>query len=177
MPGSSPAGGPPSGGRPGCAGVRSRTPPAGWSATGSSSRAASTGSTITCVPSRRSAMADPPIGREFTITRVFDAPRDLVWKAWTDPEHVARWFGPRGFSTPLSTVTMDVRPGGTFEFTMVSDDDGNEIPSGGTFLEVVEPERLVWRGRGLDALGAVALAEPRGRHRLSGPAVRRCRWG
>ena len=68
-------------------------------------------------------MADPPIGREFTITRVFDAPRELVWKAWTDPEHVARWFGPRGYSTPQSTVTMDVRPGGTFEFTTADVDD------------------------------------------------------
>jgi uncharacterized protein YndB with AHSA1/START domain len=72
----------------------------------------------------------PPLDREFTITRVFDAPRELVWRAWTDPEHMSRWFGPHGFTTPLATVTMDVRPGGTFEFTMVSDDDGNEIPSG-----------------------------------------------
>src|SRR5438093_9715892 len=148
MPGSSPAGGPPSGGRPGCAGARSRTPPAGWRATGSSSTRASTGSTITCAPSRRGVMAEtPPIGREFTITRVFDAPRELVWKAWTDPEQVARWFGPRGISTPRSTITMDVRPGGTFALTMIGDDDGKEYPSGGTFLEVVEPERLVWRDR------------------------------
>src|ERR1700730_19384056 len=79
---------------------------------------------------------------ELNITRVFDAPRELVWKAWTDPEHVSRWFGPRGFTTPLSTVTMDVRPGGTFEFTMVSDDDGADILSGGSFLEGVEPARL-----------------------------------
>jgi uncharacterized protein YndB with AHSA1/START domain len=93
-------------------------------------------------------MADtPPIDQEFTITRVYDAPRELVWKAWTDPDHVARWFGPRGITTPRSTITMDVRPGGTFELTMVSDDDGTEYPSGGTFLEVVEPERLVWQDR------------------------------
>jgi uncharacterized protein YndB with AHSA1/START domain len=101
----------------------------------------------------------PPIGREFTITRVFHAPRELVWKAWTDPEHVSRWFGPRGFTTPPSTVTMDVRPGGTFEFTMVSDDDGTEIPSGGTFLEVVEPERLVWRDRDRDLQVTITFAE------------------
>jgi uncharacterized protein YndB with AHSA1/START domain len=93
-------------------------------------------------------MADtPPIDQEFTITRVYDAPRELVWKAWTDPDHVARWFGPRGITTPRSTITMDVRPGGSFELTMVSDDDGTEYPSGGTFLEVVEPERLVWQDR------------------------------
>ena len=101
----------------------------------------------------------PPLDREFTITRVFDAPRELVWRAWTDPEHMSRWFGPHGFTTPLATVTMDVRPGGTFEFTMVSDDDGNEIPSGGTFLEVVEPERLVWRDRDIDLLVTVTFAD------------------
>ena len=101
----------------------------------------------------------PPLDREFTITRVFDAPRELVWQAWTDPEHMSRWFGPRGFTTPLATVIMDVRPGGTFEFTMVSDDDGNEIPSGGTFLEVVEPERLVWRDRDIDLLVTVTFAD------------------
>ena len=112
-------------------------------------------------------MADPPIGRDFTITRVFDAPRELVWKAWTDPEHVARWFGPRGFSTPRSTVTMDVRPGGTFEFTMVSDDDGNEIPSGGTFLEVEEPERLVWRDRDIDLTVTITLADLGGRTEMT----------
>jgi uncharacterized protein YndB with AHSA1/START domain len=112
-------------------------------------------------------MADPPIGREFTITRVFDAPRELVWKAWTDPEQVARWFGPRGFTTPPSTVTMDVRPGGTFEFTMVSDDDGTEIPSGGTFLEVVEPERLVWRDRDIDLTVTITFADLGGRTEMT----------
>jgi uncharacterized protein YndB with AHSA1/START domain len=109
----------------------------------------------------------PPIGREFTITRVFDAPRELVWKAWTDPEHVARWFGPRGFTTPRSTVTMDVRPGGTFEFTMVSDADGTEIPSGGTFLEVVEPERLVWRDRDIDLTVTITFADLVGRTEMT----------
>lgn len=101
----------------------------------------------------------PPVDREFTITRVYDAPRELVWKAWTDPEHVARWFGPRGITTPRSTITMDVRPGGTFELTMVSDDDGTEYPSGGTFLEVVEPERLVWRDRNIDMTVTIMFAD------------------
>ena len=104
-------------------------------------------------------MADtPPIDREFTITRVYDAPRELVWRAWTEPEHMAAWFGPRGFTTPRSTITMDVRPGGTFEFTMVSD-DGTEHPSGGTFLEVQAPERLVWRDRDIDLLVTVTFAD------------------
>jgi len=105
-------------------------------------------------------MADtPPVGQEFTITRVYDAPRELVWRAWTDPDHVASWFGPRGITTPRSTITMDVRPGGTFELTMVSDNDGTEYPSGGTFLEVVEPERLVWRDRDVNMTVTVTFAD------------------
>ena len=112
-------------------------------------------------------MADPPIEREFTITRVFDAPRELVWKAWTDPDQVARWFGPRAFSTPRPTIKMDVRPGGTFELTMVSDDDGTEYPSGGTFLEVVEPERLVWRDRDIDLVVTLTFVDLGGRTEMT----------
>jgi uncharacterized protein YndB with AHSA1/START domain len=105
-------------------------------------------------------MADtPPVDREFTITRVYDAPRELVWRAWTDPEHMAAWFGPRGITTPRSTITVDLRPGGAFEFTMVSDDDGTEYPSGGTFVEVQAPERLVWRDRDIDLLVTVTFAD------------------
>jgi uncharacterized protein YndB with AHSA1/START domain len=105
----------------------------------------------------------PPIGREFTITRVYDAPRELVWSAWTDPEQVARWFGPRGFTTPRSTVTMDVRTGGSFALMMVADDDGKEYPAGGTFLEVEEPERLVWRDRDVDLIVTVTFTDLGGR--------------
>jgi uncharacterized protein YndB with AHSA1/START domain len=108
-----------------------------------------------------------PIGREFTITRVYDAPRELVWKAWTDPEQVARWFGPRGFTTPRSTVTMDVRTGGSFALMMVADDDGKEYPAGGTFLEVEEPERLVWRDRDVDLTVTVTLADLDGRTEMT----------
>jgi uncharacterized protein YndB with AHSA1/START domain len=108
-----------------------------------------------------------PIGREFTITRVYDAPRELVWKAWTDPEHAARWLGPRGFTTPRSTITMEVRPGGTFEFTMISDDDGKEYPSGGTFLEVEEPERLAWRDRDIDLTVTITFTDVGGRTEMT----------
>ena len=90
-------------------------------------------------------MADtPPIGREFTITRVFDAPRELVWKAWTDPEHVAAWFGPRSITTPLTTITMDVRPGGDWSLTMFYGAERREIHWHGEYRDVVEPERLVF---------------------------------
>ena len=107
-------------------------------------------------------MTDTPpddVDREFTITRVFDAPREMVWRAWTDPEHVAAWFGPRGITTPVSTITMDVRVGGMFELTMVSDADGTEYPSGGEFIEVVEPERLSWRDRDLDLVVTVTFTD------------------
>jgi uncharacterized protein YndB with AHSA1/START domain len=113
-------------------------------------------------------MADtPPVDREFTITRVYDAPRELVWRAWTDPEHMAAWFGPRGITTPRSTITVDLRPGGAFEFTMVSDDDGTEYPSGGTFVEVQAPERLVWRDRDIDLLVTVTFADLGGRTEMT----------
>jgi uncharacterized protein YndB with AHSA1/START domain len=82
-------------------------------------------------------------GREVTITRVFEAPRDLVWKAWTEPEHFARWFGTPPYTTPVSTVAMDLRPGGAWRATMVHEDDGSELPFQGTYREIVEPERLV----------------------------------
>jgi uncharacterized protein YndB with AHSA1/START domain len=80
--------------------------------------------------------------REITITRVYDAPRELVWRAWTEPERLATWWGKRGWSTPVSTVTMDVRPGGIFRLTSVSDEDGREMQLEAVYREVVEPERL-----------------------------------
>src|SRR4051812_47888443 len=105
--------------------------PTGCGATSSSGTAASTASTTTCGGSRRGALMPDrretgPAERELTITRVLDAPRRLVFQAWTDPAHVAAWFGPRGFTTPASTIAMDVRPGGTWRATMIRDDGGAE---------------------------------------------------
>jgi uncharacterized protein YndB with AHSA1/START domain len=98
--------------------------------------------------------------QEITITRVFDAPRELVWKAWTEPEQIARWWGPAGWTNPLETITMDVRPGGTFRVTSISDSDGTEMTSAGIYREVVEPERLVLDEPAEDAWheGAVSVA-------------------
>jgi uncharacterized protein YndB with AHSA1/START domain len=79
---------------------------------------------------------------EITITRVFDAPRERVWAAWTDPAQIARWWGKRGWTTPPASVTMDVRPGGAFRLNSVNDEDGREMPLDTTFTEVVEPELL-----------------------------------
>jgi uncharacterized protein YndB with AHSA1/START domain len=81
--------------------------------------------------------------REMTITRVFDAPLEAVWKAFTEPEQFASWFSTPPFTTPVSTVSLDVRPGGEWRATMVSEDDGTELPFVGVYREVVERERLV----------------------------------
>jgi uncharacterized protein YndB with AHSA1/START domain len=80
--------------------------------------------------------------QEVTITRTYDAPRELLWRAWTVPEELAQWWGPPGWTTPLDSVTMDVRPGGVFRLTSLSD-EGEEMPVAGTYREVVEPERIV----------------------------------
>jgi uncharacterized protein YndB with AHSA1/START domain len=87
-------------------------------------------------------MAEAATAQEITIRRVFDAPREVVWRAWTEPDQLAQWWGPRGSSTPLEKITMDVKPGGTFRVTSVSE-DGSEMTVQGVYREVVEPERLV----------------------------------
>jgi uncharacterized protein YndB with AHSA1/START domain len=79
--------------------------------------------------------------RELEITRVLDAPRALVFAAWTDPKHMARWWGPKCFITPVCEV--DARPGGALRIVMRGP-DGAEYPMSGTFREVVEAERLVF---------------------------------
>jgi len=103
-------------------------------------------------------MTEAVSAQEIAITRVFDAPRELVWKAWTEPDQLARWWGPRGWSNPLEMITMDVRPGGTFRVTSVSG-EGAEMSSQGVFREVVEPERLVLEEPAEDAWheGAVSV--------------------
>lgn len=78
--------------------------------------------------------------REIVISRVFDAPRELVWKAWTDPQHIVQWRRPKGFSN--SSCESDLRVGGTFLLNMCAP-DGNTYPCKGIFREIVEPERIV----------------------------------
>lgn len=79
--------------------------------------------------------------RDIIITRVFDAPRELVWDAWTDPKQVVQWWGPRGFTTTIHE--MDVRPGGVWRQTMRGP-DGTDYPNESVFIEVVKPERIVY---------------------------------
>ena len=87
-------------------------------------------------------MADePPLG--IALTRVFDAPRERVWREWTEPEAFADWFGGPDWEVPLDTVSMDVRPGGSWRVTMYGP-RGREIHWHGRYREVVGPERLVF---------------------------------
>jgi uncharacterized protein YndB with AHSA1/START domain len=92
--------------------------------------------------------------REYTSTRLLDAPRELVWKAWTEPEQLAEWWGPKGLRTPLETIELDLRPGGVFRLTMVSDETGAEFPTEMQFREVVEPERIVFAWEAQRGIGA-----------------------
>jgi uncharacterized protein YndB with AHSA1/START domain len=78
-----------------------------------------------------------------SLTRVFDAPRDRIWREWTEPESFADWFGGAGAEVPLETVSMDVRPGGSWQLTMYAGPELREIRWWGEYREVVEPERLV----------------------------------
>jgi uncharacterized protein YndB with AHSA1/START domain len=81
---------------------------------------------------------------ELVYTRVFDAPRELVFRCMIEPEHLTHFWGPTGTSAPLQSITVDPRPGGVFKTVMVNDADGSEYPTHSVFVEVVEPERLVW---------------------------------
>jgi uncharacterized protein YndB with AHSA1/START domain len=86
------------------------------------------------------ALSDRPI----TGARVIDAPRKQIWRAWTEPEQLVRWWTKPGWQAPLSSVEMDVRAGGVFRLTSVSDDGSREVALDGRFLDVVKPERLVF---------------------------------
>ncbi len=81
--------------------------------------------------------------RGFTIARVFDAPRELVFRAWTEPARFAQWFGGAASSVPLETTALDVRPGGAWKLVMLAGPERNALPFGGFYREVVPPERLV----------------------------------
>jgi uncharacterized protein YndB with AHSA1/START domain len=91
------------------------------------------------------------------ITRIFDAPREAVFRAWTDPDEVAAWFGPEHFDTPGDKVRIDLRVGGRYELTMVRREDGAEFPIGYEIVELVEPELLVLRS---DPMPEAGMHEP-----------------
>ena len=121
--------------------------------------------------------ATKPEQREVVFTRMLGAPRELVFKAWTDPKHLAQWWGPRYFTNPV--CEMDVRPGGAILIHMRAP-DGVVYPMKGVFHEVVEPERLVFTSSALEDeegnpqmedLTTVTFEEADGKTRLTVRAV------
>jgi uncharacterized protein YndB with AHSA1/START domain len=89
-------------------------------------------------------VAEPdPLRLGISLTRIFDAPRDRVWREWTEPEAFADWFGGADAEVPLASVSMDVRPGGSWRLTMFAGPERREIGWWGEYREVVEPERFV----------------------------------
>lgn len=83
---------------------------------------------------------DTNLLQNLVITRIFDAPRELVWKAWTDPKLVMQWWGPKGFTSPYCEI--DFRVGGRYLYCMRAP-DGQEFWSGGEYTEIVAPEKIV----------------------------------
>lgn len=116
--------------------------------------------------------ADTKMERELTLTRVFAAPRALVFKVWTDPRHVAQWWGPKDFTNPVCEI--DARVGGSLRIVMRGP-DAAQYPMIGTFREVVAPERLVFTNIAVDVHGrhllegltTVTFAEHAGGTRLT----------
>ena len=92
--------------------------------------------------------------REVTLTRILDAPRELVFRVWTDPEHLARWWGPHGFTNPVCEV--ELRTGGKLLIHMRGP-DGVVYPMSGTFHEILAPERLVFLSTAEDEHGEAVL--------------------
>src|SRR4051794_12623895 len=101
------------------------------------SNAQSTGGSMVAKNTEATATSD----REIVATRVFDAPRELVFKAWTDPEHLAQWWGPTGFTNTFHE--FDLRPGGVWRFVMHGP-DGVDYKNENVFVEIVKPERIVF---------------------------------
>jgi len=102
----------------------------------------------------KSSSGAPMTERTVVITRIFDARREVVFEAWTDPVHLAAWFGPKGFMNPVCEV--DLRIGGKLRIVMRAP-DGAEHPMIGIFREIVRPERLVFTNIATDTAGKILL--------------------
>lgn len=113
-----------------------------------------------------------PATRELVITRVFNAPRELVFKLWTDPDHVKNWWGPKAH--PSVEMKMVVRPGGTWRACLQSVETGEKLWHKGVFREVIKPERIVftfaWEEegeRGLETIVTITFAEQNGKTQMT----------
>jgi uncharacterized protein YndB with AHSA1/START domain len=91
--------------------------------------------------------------QEVLITRIFEAPRERVFRAWTDPDEVAAWYGPEHCDTPREKIHIDLRVGGRYELTMVQRGSGAEFAIGYEIIELVEPELIVLRSDPMPDMG------------------------
>ena len=124
------------------------------------------------MPEADSAITEPA-DRTLVITRVFDAPRSVVFKAWTDPAHAMQWMGPRNY--PVCHIEQDLRPGGAIRICLRPKDGGPDLWHGGVYREIVEPERLVFTfawdaadgGAGPETLVTITFAEHQGKTKMT----------
>lgn len=124
------------------------------------------------MPKQASAAPQSYGEKTLTLTRLYDATRELVWRAWTEPRHLAQWFGPKGFTS--SVPELEVRVGGPLRIVMHGP-DGNDYPMKGVFREVTPPARLVFSNIAVDKDGnhllegetTIILEEQDGRTRLT----------
>jgi uncharacterized protein YndB with AHSA1/START domain len=121
---------------------------------------------------RASSAAPRPERSELVVTRIFAAPRELVFKAWTDPAHLRRWWGPKRF--PGDRIAMEARVGAPWRNSLRSVETGELLWHNGVFKEVVPPERLVftfrWEEegeRGLETVVTLTFAEDDGKTRMT----------
>ena len=94
--------------------------------------------------------------KEMTTSRILNAPRELVFKVWTEPQHLAQWWGPRGFTNPV--CELDLKPGGKIRIHMDHPDFPNHLMTG-VFHEVIAPERLVFTSKAFENEDGVAPLE------------------
>lgn len=99
----------------------------------------------------------PATDQQVLITRIFEAPRERVFRAWTDPDEVAEWYGPAHMDAPRERIHIDLRVGGRWEITMVQPGGGAEFSIGYDILELVKPELIVLRS---DPMPQMGMHEP-----------------
>ena len=114
----------------------------------------------------------PESATQVDVTRVFDAPREAVFAAFTDPEQVMQWWGPEHFDVPRDSVTIDLREGGRYDLTMVQTGSGQEFPVRQEILEVSSPELLILRHEPMPDFGMLEAIDTRIEFHDEGGATR-----
>jgi len=107
----------------------------------------------TSTESSKAERVPDPAPDEAHVSHFFDAPREVVFASWTDPEQVARWWAPKDFVIPIESVEIEPRVGGRFRLEMVEDGGSARFPYRAEFVELSEPERIVLRGEAIPEAG------------------------